>query len=129
MFEGWHAGAMSGGRGRPWSQSTLGDRIRVDPNAPVRPVAAEPLQVDPVRLDPVPSRPTPVHHCWVEDAPGHPGRYPGLLLEWRREATGWSGLVAYVMPDLGPSPSGGERVRLTQRWLPGTCLRPVDESG
>src|SRR4051794_27058227 len=31
-----------------------------------------------------------VRHCWVVDAPGHPGRYAGVLLEWRRDdAGGW----------------------------------------
>lgn len=60
-----------------------------------------------------------VHHCWVDDAPGHPGRYPGLVVEWRQAGDGgWEGLVAYVMPEV-PA-----RVRLVQRWLPASCLSP-----
>jgi hypothetical protein len=70
-----------------------------------------------------------VRHCWVVDAPGHAGRYPGLLLEWRREQEDWAGLVAYVMPEPGPDPAAAApaRVRLVQRWLPASCLRPVDD--
>jgi hypothetical protein len=37
-------------------------------------------------------------HCWVIDPPGAPGRWPGLLSEWRLGPTGWQGLVAYVVP-------------------------------
>jgi hypothetical protein len=38
-------------------------------------------------------------HCWVVDAPAQPGRYPGVLLEWRRRDQAWDGLVAYVLPE------------------------------
>lgn len=58
-------------------------------------------------------------HCWVEDAPGHPGRYPGLLVEWRRSATGWEGRVVYALPDAG-SP------RLTERWVDSRHLTPLE---
>lgn len=51
-------------------------------------------------------------HCWVVDSPGHPGRWPGVLLEWRRSQNGWDGLVAYVIPE--PSGAG---VRLVERWV------------
>jgi len=51
-------------------------------------------------------------HCWVVDAPGHAGRYPGLLIEWRRRNQTWDGLVAYVLPE--PS---GEGSRLVERWI------------
>src|SRR3954452_18032899 len=48
-------------------------------------------------------RGTEARHCWVGDAPGHSGRWPGLLREWRREDAGWLGRVAYAIPDLdGP---------------------------
>jgi hypothetical protein len=56
-------------------------------------------------------------HCWVVDAPGHPGRRPGLLLEWRREADGWFGRVAYAIPDLDRPGA-----RMVERWLPAQCL-------
>jgi hypothetical protein len=60
-------------------------------------------------------------HCWVVDAPGHPGRYPGLLLAWRRGSDGWSGLVSYSIDE-----PGNTDVRLVQRWVPAACLSPVD---
>jgi hypothetical protein len=59
-------------------------------------------------------------HCWVTDAPGHPGRYPGLLLEWRRAGNDWAGLVSYAMPEVE-----GAGCRLVQRWVPARCLEPT----
>jgi hypothetical protein len=55
-------------------------------------------------------------HCWVVDAPGHPGRYPGLLAEWRRAEDGWEGRVVYALDE----PRGG--CRLVERWVPAKCL-------
>lgn len=57
-------------------------------------------------------------HCWVLDAPGHPGQWPGLLLEWRRTDEGWLGRVAYAIGD--PDQPGA---RLVERWLDSTYLR------
>ncbi len=59
----------------------------------------------------------PGRHCWVVEAPGHPGRWAGLLVEWRRAATGWEGRVVYAIPE--PARSGS---RLIERWLPAGCL-------
>ncbi len=56
-------------------------------------------------------------HCWVVDAAGHPGRWPALLVEWRRGATGWEGRVIYVIPE--PRSAGA---RVIERWLPADCL-------
>jgi len=40
-------------------------------------------------------------HCWVIDPVGVPGRWPGLLTQWRRTpAGGWCGLVMFSV-DLG----------------------------
>src|SRR3954454_2181195 len=40
-------------------------------------------------------------HCWVIDPVGVPGRWPGLLTQWRRTpAGGWCGLVIFSV-DLG----------------------------
>ena len=57
-------------------------------------------------------------HCWVVDAPGHPGRWPGLLLEWRRDPAGgeWAGRVAVV----GGAP--GDR-RPVEVWVGARYLR------
>ena len=57
-------------------------------------------------------------HCWVVDAPGHPGRYPGLLIEWRRRTQTWDGLVAYVLPE-----PNGEGSRLVERWIDSQYLQ------
>jgi hypothetical protein len=43
-------------------------------------------------------------HCWVEDHPGSPGRWPGLLVEWRRGGRhGWQGRVVWAVEDDGRS--------------------------
>ena len=43
---------------------------------------------------------TPARHCWVVDPPASPGRWPGVLVEWRRERDGgWSGRVVWVAQD------------------------------
>lgn len=42
---------------------------------------------------------TNVKHCWVVDSPLSPGRWPGLLLSWRRSGAGWQGLAAWVVDD------------------------------
>ena len=59
-------------------------------------------------------------HCWVVDSPGHPGRWPGVLLEWRRSDRGWDGLVVYVIPE-----PHGDGVRLVERWVDAEHLERV----
>jgi hypothetical protein len=55
-------------------------------------------------------------HCWVVDSPGHPGRYPGLLAEWRRAGDGWEGRVVYALDE------ANQGCRLVERWVPASCL-------
>jgi hypothetical protein len=62
-------------------------------------------------------RPT-VRHVWVIDPPGLPGRWPGVLIEWVRDGSGWRGRVVLVVDD-----AGGPRV-LT-RWVAGDRLVPA----
>ena len=57
-------------------------------------------------------------HCWVLNPPGAPGRWPGLLLEWRRGPDGWEGRVAYV----AQLQNGHALVEL---WMPAQLLEPV----
>jgi len=58
-------------------------------------------------------------HCWVTDLPDRPGRWAGLLVEWRQAGTGeWLGRVAYVVED-------DHRPVLVEAWLPGRQLRPA----
>jgi hypothetical protein len=61
-------------------------------------------------------------HCWVVDAPGHPGSYPGLLAEWRRRDDSWEGRVVYAIEE------SDREYRLVERWVPSGCLR-VDGTG
>jgi hypothetical protein len=62
----------------------------------------------------------PARHCWA-DPPGHPGPWPGLVVEWRRsDDGGWEGRCVYVID--GGDASGP---RLVERWLPARCLTPV----
>jgi hypothetical protein len=58
-------------------------------------------------------------HCWVSGLPDHPGRWPGLLLEWRKiTASVWQGRVVYAVED-------GRQTILIEAWLSGTCLEPA----
>jgi hypothetical protein len=75
------------------------------------PTLAERVGVDRPEQD-APSR----RHCWVVDSPGHPGRYAGLLAEWRRAADSWEGRVVYALDEPGGA------CRLVERWVPASCL-------
>jgi hypothetical protein len=58
-------------------------------------------------------------HCWVLNPPGAPGRWPGLLLEWRRTVDGeWEGRVASA-----PYSQNGHA--LVELWLPAQLLLAV----
>lgn len=78
-----------------------------------------PTMAERVGAAPAPGAP-PGRHVWVVDAPGHPGRWPGLLVEWRRRSPGWEGRVVYAIPE--PT---GEGNRAIERWLPASCLSPA----
>ena len=63
-------------------------------------------------------------HCWAEP-PGHPGPWPGLVVEWRRRGeSGWEGRCVSVVDGLAD-----EGARVIERWLAADCLRPVLPSG
>jgi hypothetical protein len=64
-------------------------------------------------------QPASRRHCWVVDAPGHPGRYPGLLAEWRQVGNQWEGRVVYAMDE------AATEARLVERWVPAACLEPT----
>lgn len=58
-------------------------------------------------------------HCWVRDLPGLPGRWPGVLLEWRAGADRhWSGRVAYAVTEDGATV-------LVEGWVPAEHLEPA----
>lgn len=98
------AGGMSRGGGIP-----LRDRVRR---------GGAPSDAGPTGSRPVDSG---GRHCWVIDSPGHPGRWPGVLLEWRQLDEGWEGLIAYVIPEV-PARRG---VRLVARWVAAEHLEPA----
>jgi hypothetical protein len=58
--------------------------------------------------------PESLRHCWVDVAHG---RVPGLLIEWRRTASGWQGRVVHPVRD----PSGTGWI-LVEEWLPAGAL-------
>ena len=57
-------------------------------------------------------------HCWLTDAPGLPGRWPGLVVEWRRHAGRWQGRVLVVILE-------GQDTRVICGWFEQTFLTPV----
>jgi hypothetical protein len=79
-----------------------------------------------VRADPdlpaLQDRPRPVltRHCWVADLPECPGRWAGLLAEWRqdRAAGGWQGRVVYAVDD-------GAATVIVEAWVPARHLQPA----
>ncbi|GAA4352193.1 hypothetical protein [Angustibacter luteus] len=66
---------------------------------------------------PAPARWSP-RHCWVEGHHGWPGRWPGVILEWRQLDEGWQGRVAFVLVL-------GREVCLVESWLDADVLRPT----
>ena len=83
--------------------------------AGARPVPQEPQPPD--------LRPRPVlnRHCWVTGLPAHPGRWAGLLAEWRqdREAGGWQGRVVYAVQEQDRT------TVLVESWVPASHLHPA----
>ncbi len=60
-------------------------------------------------------------HCWVEDHPGSPGRWPGLLVEWRRGGRhGWQGRVVWAVDD------GDGCSVLLEAWVDASHLAVAD---
>ena len=91
---------MAGGMNAPRDRMTLAERSELS------------------RPGPSPERSTSAQHCWVTGLPQHPGRWPGLLLEWRKvTASVWQGRVVYAVDD-------GRQTVLVQEWLSGSCLEP-----
>lgn len=58
-------------------------------------------------------------HCWVSGLAEHPGRWPGLVLEWRKVTPSiWQGRVVYAVDD-------ARQTILIEAWLSGSCLEPA----
>ena len=61
--------------------------------------------------------PAPAHrHVWVDSSGGY--TYPGLIMAWRRDPSGWQAQVAVVR----------DRTVLVQ-WTPASSLHPVTDDG
>jgi hypothetical protein len=93
--------------------------------AGARPAAQEasPAGGPPAAEEPAPEdRPRPVlhRHCWVTGLPHRPGRFAGLVAEWRqdREAGGWQGRVVYAVDD-------GRTTVLVEAWVAACHLDPA----
>ena len=67
-------------------------------------------------------RPRPVltRHCWVTGLPDCPGRWAGLVAEWRQDtdAGGWQGRVVYAVSD-------GPATVLVEAWVHARHLQPA----
>ncbi len=67
-------------------------------------------------------RPRPVltRHCWVAGLPECPGRWAGLLAEWRQDRAGggWQGRVVYAVDD-------GAATVIIEAWVPAHHLQPA----
>jgi hypothetical protein len=57
-------------------------------------------------------------HCWLTDAPGLPGRWPGLVVAWRRHAGHWQGRILVVLLE-------DHDARVICGWFDQTFLIPV----
>jgi len=84
---------MAGGMGRKVDRVSLHERIHGSP------------------LSREPAAPV-VRPCWVTD---QHGRLPGLLLEWRRTASGWQGRVVRTVLEAGTWV-------VVEDWLPSRLL-------
>lgn len=87
---------------------TMAERI-----AATKAASAPPPTTPPPIAPSRPRGPDALKHCWVEH---EHGRVPGLLIEWRRTASGWQGRVVHPVRD----PAGGWI--LVEEWLPATAL-------
>ena len=61
-------------------------------------------------------RPWHPRHCWVEGHRGWPGRWPGVILQWRQDGGRWQGRVVFVIVL-------GHEVCLVEQWLDADVLR------
>jgi hypothetical protein len=101
------AGGMARRRGPTLAERRTATPVpRADP-----PVGAAPPGSDRVR-------PVVTRHCWVVGLPDRPGRWAGLLAEWRQAGAGWQGRVVYALDDDGTTV-------LVEAWLPAAHLEPA----
>ena len=90
---------------------TMAERIAATKAAAVAPAASGLDNLDHRETQ---RGPESLRHCWVDH--DH-GRVPGLLIEWRRTASGWQGRVVHPVRD----PAGSGWI-LVEEWLPAAAL-------
>lgn len=84
---------------------------------PVSDVSAPPSRGIPLRDRSVTgSHHTVPRHCWVTGPADSPGPWPGLVLDRRRNAGMWEGLVVYAVTAAGD-------VTLVQQWVRGDLIK------
>lgn len=87
--------------------------------------AAAAAPAPPQEARPARTRPVVRRHCWVQGLGDAPGRWPGLLVEWRQApdddhaSTGWQGRVVYVV-SVGTAPPV-----VVEAWLAAGHLSPA----
>ena len=81
-----------------------------------------PLRDRPTNVPGVVERPArrAVRHCWVAGPAGAPGRWPGVIIEWRRDPllANWSALVVYVVTE-------GTQSTTVHTWVSADFLSPA----
>ena len=92
----WHAACMAGGMNTRRDRLSLADRSTISGTAGPPPTS---------------------RHCWVSGLPDAPGRWPGLLVEWRRGEV-WLARVVYAL-------DSGEQTLVVEAWLSADHLDPV----
>src|SRR4051794_32655774 len=60
----------------------------------------------------------PPRHCWVLNPPSAPGRWPGLVVQWRSAAGHWEGRVVVVL-------GRGRDAAVLDVWMREEQLTPV----
>ena len=60
----------------------------------------------------------PPRHCWVLNPPSAPGRWPGLVVEWRTAGGHWEGRVVVVL-------GRGRDAAVLDVWMREEQLTPV----
>ncbi len=60
----------------------------------------------------------PPRHCWVLNPPSAPGRWPGLVVEWRPAAGHWEGRVVVVL-------GRGRHAAVLDVWMREEQLTPL----
>lgn len=112
MFDWLHDEGVGGNGGRRATERSLQafrDRVR--------PPATSGMAADGPSARPVVTAGM-ARHCWVTDPPTAQGRWPGIVVEWRRREGRWQGRVVVVIGD-------GPDSHVIHAWLDQDHLAPT----